>query len=239
MEVCKCILPLRHQGTLNSRRGASRPLRLVKAKERLERPFTTPRVFTLKVEEETSEILLSLAWCSKLRLTTGVQPRPCHEEFHGPRSGTDYQVALATTIVVIRVIDDELLRVLVQNQCVCPFQALKPHKEWCSISVYAPQQKRKRNKRNNFGCSFAEAEKSPSNFSMESQRVLRQSMSFCLRQPFNLRNEQNMEKTPAGFDCPAVSAAEFVAVNDENECTKPIKADKDNFGMYSKLQKYH
>ncbi|GFV19154.1 uncharacterized protein TNCV_3223721 [Trichonephila clavipes] len=37
---------------------------------------------------------------------------------------------------------------------------------WCSISVYTYQQKCKRNKRNNFGCSFSEAEKSASNFSM-------------------------------------------------------------------------
>ncbi|PRD30766.1 UNVERIFIED_CONTAM: hypothetical protein NCL1_25409 [Trichonephila clavipes] len=34
------------------------------------------------------------------------------------------------------------------------------------FSVYAHQQKSQRNKRNNFGCSFAEAEKSASNFSM-------------------------------------------------------------------------
>ncbi|GFX79646.1 hypothetical protein TNCV_826341 [Trichonephila clavipes] len=37
-------------------------------------------------------------------------------------------------------------------------------REQCSNSVYAHQQKRERNKRNNFGCSFAEAEKSASTF---------------------------------------------------------------------------
>ncbi|GFW49386.1 hypothetical protein TNCV_3058931 [Trichonephila clavipes] len=44
-------------------------------------------------------------------------------------------------------------------------------KKWCSISVYDHQQKRERNKINNFGCSLAEAEKSASNASMWRKRA--------------------------------------------------------------------
>ncbi|GFU47798.1 uncharacterized protein TNCV_4465421 [Trichonephila clavipes] len=36
MDVCKCIVPLRHGGTLNSRRVASAHVRLVKGEEKLE-----------------------------------------------------------------------------------------------------------------------------------------------------------------------------------------------------------
>ncbi|GFW32357.1 hypothetical protein TNCV_675161 [Trichonephila clavipes] len=46
MDVCKCIVPLRPVGTLNSRRAASPLMRLVEGGER---PLTTPRVFSLKI----------------------------------------------------------------------------------------------------------------------------------------------------------------------------------------------
>ncbi|GFV23078.1 uncharacterized protein TNCV_5101731 [Trichonephila clavipes] len=36
MDVCKCIVPLRHGGTLNSRRAASPPMWLVEGDERWE-----------------------------------------------------------------------------------------------------------------------------------------------------------------------------------------------------------
>ncbi|GFW37966.1 hypothetical protein TNCV_4631671 [Trichonephila clavipes] len=36
MDVCKCIMPLRHGGTLNSRRAASPLVRLVEREERWE-----------------------------------------------------------------------------------------------------------------------------------------------------------------------------------------------------------
>ncbi|GFW97746.1 hypothetical protein TNCV_1425091 [Trichonephila clavipes] len=38
MDVCKCIVPLRHGGTLNSHRAASLLVRLVEGKERRSRP---------------------------------------------------------------------------------------------------------------------------------------------------------------------------------------------------------
>ncbi|GFU68695.1 hypothetical protein TNCV_309101 [Trichonephila clavipes] len=46
MDVCKCILPLRHGCTLNNRRAA-RPLVWLVEEERGGRPLTTPRVFSL------------------------------------------------------------------------------------------------------------------------------------------------------------------------------------------------
>ncbi|GFS86101.1 hypothetical protein TNCV_1583471 [Trichonephila clavipes] len=39
MDVCKCIVPLRHGGTLNSRRAASPLMRLVEGEERWEPPY--------------------------------------------------------------------------------------------------------------------------------------------------------------------------------------------------------
>ncbi|GFY11133.1 uncharacterized protein TNCV_4471191 [Trichonephila clavipes] len=41
MDVCKCIVPLRHGGTLNSRRVASPLVRLVEGKERWEALITS------------------------------------------------------------------------------------------------------------------------------------------------------------------------------------------------------
>ncbi|GFU18194.1 hypothetical protein TNCV_2033441 [Trichonephila clavipes] len=67
-DVCKCIVPLRHGGTLNSRRAASPLVRLVEEEERLN--LAIPRGFFLKSEMEPSEIVFSPVWCSKLRLTT-------------------------------------------------------------------------------------------------------------------------------------------------------------------------
>ncbi|GFS70940.1 transposable element Tcb2 transposase [Trichonephila clavipes] len=61
---CKCIMPSRHGGTLYSRRAAS-PL--------VSPPLTTPRVFFLKMGMKPSKIVLSSAWCSKLKLTTGAK----------------------------------------------------------------------------------------------------------------------------------------------------------------------
>ncbi|GFV05033.1 hypothetical protein TNCV_222501 [Trichonephila clavipes] len=44
MDVCKCIVPSRHGGTLNSRLGVSPLVRLVEGKERLE--LLDPTVFS-------------------------------------------------------------------------------------------------------------------------------------------------------------------------------------------------
>ncbi|GFX04160.1 uncharacterized protein TNCV_3973091 [Trichonephila clavipes] len=43
MDVCKCIVPSRHGGTLNSRRAASPLVRLVEGKERWEAPGHLPQ----------------------------------------------------------------------------------------------------------------------------------------------------------------------------------------------------
>ncbi|GFW21201.1 uncharacterized protein TNCV_1948251 [Trichonephila clavipes] len=49
MGVCKCIVPARHGGTLNSRRAASPLVRLVEGEERWEATDLTTRVFSLKI----------------------------------------------------------------------------------------------------------------------------------------------------------------------------------------------
>ncbi|GFT28732.1 uncharacterized protein TNCV_3584671 [Trichonephila clavipes] len=71
MDVCKCIVPLRHGGTLNSRRAASPLVWLMEGVVRWEAP-DHPQVSSLKIGEETSQIVVSPVWRSKLRLTTGV-----------------------------------------------------------------------------------------------------------------------------------------------------------------------
>ncbi|GFX50460.1 hypothetical protein TNCV_770321 [Trichonephila clavipes] len=47
MDVCKCIVPSRHWGTLNSHRAASPLVRLVEGEERWE-AFDQYRIFSLK-----------------------------------------------------------------------------------------------------------------------------------------------------------------------------------------------
>ncbi|GFU09306.1 uncharacterized protein TNCV_1586941 [Trichonephila clavipes] len=72
MDVCKCIGPSRHGGTLNSRRAASPLVRLVEGKERWEAPDHSQGVFLLNWGGNEPKIVLSPVWCSKLQLTTGV-----------------------------------------------------------------------------------------------------------------------------------------------------------------------
>ncbi|GFV23558.1 uncharacterized protein TNCV_1906861 [Trichonephila clavipes] len=85
MDVCKRIVPLRHGGTLNSRRAASPLVWLVEGEERWD-ALDHPQVSSLKIGVETSPIVLSPAWCSKLRLTTGVKILALsRDEFRGPR----------------------------------------------------------------------------------------------------------------------------------------------------------
>ncbi|GFV87450.1 uncharacterized protein TNCV_4034221 [Trichonephila clavipes] len=60
MGVCKCIVPSRHWGTLNSHRAASPLVRLVEGEERWE-AFDHHRMFSLKIELEPSQIVLSPA----------------------------------------------------------------------------------------------------------------------------------------------------------------------------------
>ncbi|GFV76057.1 transposable element Tcb2 transposase [Trichonephila clavipes] len=62
IDVCKCIVPLRHRDILNGRRAAS-PLGVV---------WEDPDPFqlsSLKIGVETSQIVLSPVWGSKLQLT--------------------------------------------------------------------------------------------------------------------------------------------------------------------------
>ncbi|GFT70964.1 uncharacterized protein TNCV_694941 [Trichonephila clavipes] len=61
MDVCKCIVSLRHGGPLNSRRAASLLVRLVEEKERWE-ALTTSRVLFLKIGVEPSQIEVSPGW---------------------------------------------------------------------------------------------------------------------------------------------------------------------------------
>ncbi|GFS65210.1 uncharacterized protein TNCV_2450731 [Trichonephila clavipes] len=69
MDICKCIVPSRHEGTINSRRAASPLVWLVEREERWEAP-DHPQVSSLKIGVETSQIVLSSVWCSKLRIMT-------------------------------------------------------------------------------------------------------------------------------------------------------------------------
>ncbi|GFT15866.1 hypothetical protein TNCV_3314531 [Trichonephila clavipes] len=71
MDVCKCIVPLLHGDTLNSRRAASPLVGLVEG-EGGGRPLAIPKVFYLKIDVEPSQIVLLPAWCSKLRIAKGV-----------------------------------------------------------------------------------------------------------------------------------------------------------------------
>ncbi|GFU13509.1 HTH_Tnp_Tc3_2 domain-containing protein [Trichonephila clavipes] len=57
MDVRKCIVPMWHGGTLNSRRAASPLVRLVEEVERWEAPDST--LFSFKIGVETSQIVLS------------------------------------------------------------------------------------------------------------------------------------------------------------------------------------
>ncbi|GFX65605.1 hypothetical protein TNCV_4093001 [Trichonephila clavipes] len=82
MDICKCILPLRHEGTQRSSRKTSR--KVGRRGKRCDTPLTTPRMFSLKIGVELSQIVLSPGWCSKLRITIGVQLTPCRDEFRGP-----------------------------------------------------------------------------------------------------------------------------------------------------------
>ncbi|GFX93773.1 hypothetical protein TNCV_1589491 [Trichonephila clavipes] len=78
-------VPLRHDSTLNNSRASSALVRLAGG------ALTTPRVFSLEVEVEPSQNVLSPAWCSKLRLTTRFHLALCRDEF------LVTQVALVTT----------------------------------------------------------------------------------------------------------------------------------------------
>ncbi|GFX99581.1 uncharacterized protein TNCV_5026351 [Trichonephila clavipes] len=55
----------------------------------------------------TSKFVLSPAWCSRPRPTTGVLLAPCHDEFRGPRS--DYVRQVETSVSVVHEMIDTLV----------------------------------------------------------------------------------------------------------------------------------
>ncbi|GFT89937.1 hypothetical protein TNCV_1666501 [Trichonephila clavipes] len=57
MDVCKCIVPSRHEGTVNSRRAASPLVRVVEGVERWQAP-DHPQVSSLTIGVGTSQIVL-------------------------------------------------------------------------------------------------------------------------------------------------------------------------------------
>ncbi|GFS77388.1 uncharacterized protein TNCV_4566211 [Trichonephila clavipes] len=72
IDVFKCIVSLRHGNTLNFRRAASPLVRLLEEEERLEASEHTQGVLPQNWDETQPQIVVSPAWCSKLRKTTGV-----------------------------------------------------------------------------------------------------------------------------------------------------------------------
>ncbi|GFX86815.1 cullin-4A [Trichonephila clavipes] len=83
MDVCKCIVPSRHGGTLNSRRAASHLVRLVGREERWEPP-DYPRVFSLKIGGTKQN---STVTCMVLKAKANVRRKNLalsRDEFRGP-----------------------------------------------------------------------------------------------------------------------------------------------------------
>ncbi|GFU67775.1 uncharacterized protein TNCV_3134401 [Trichonephila clavipes] len=82
MDVCKCIVPSWHGGTLNSRRAASPLVRLVEREGRWEIPDFTQGVLPQNLGE--TEINRSVT-CMVLKSTVNDQRHLtlCHDEFRG------------------------------------------------------------------------------------------------------------------------------------------------------------
>ncbi|GFU75223.1 uncharacterized protein TNCV_2056661 [Trichonephila clavipes] len=85
MDVCQCIVPSRHRGTLNSRRAASPLVRLVEGKERWE--ASDPQS-VLPLNWGRTELNRSVT-CMVLKATANDRRHlvVCHDEFRAPRSG--------------------------------------------------------------------------------------------------------------------------------------------------------
>ncbi|GFU53232.1 uncharacterized protein TNCV_2952731 [Trichonephila clavipes] len=86
MEVCKCIVPSRHGGTLNSCRAASPLVRLVEGEERWE-VFDHPQS-VLPLNWGGTELNRTIT-CMVLKATANDRRHivHCHDEFRGPQSG--------------------------------------------------------------------------------------------------------------------------------------------------------
>ncbi|GFW84029.1 uncharacterized protein TNCV_1661981 [Trichonephila clavipes] len=86
MDVCKCVVPLRHGGTLNSRRAASPLVRFVEGEERWEDPDHPQGVLPQnwgKIEINRSVTCMVFKATANDRRHLAL----CHDEIRGPRSG--------------------------------------------------------------------------------------------------------------------------------------------------------
>ncbi|GFV20415.1 uncharacterized protein TNCV_4141761 [Trichonephila clavipes] len=94
MDVCKCIVPLRHGDTLNSRLAANPLVRLVEREERWEASDYPQSVLPLNwggTEPNSSVtcMVLKAAAIDKRHLAL------CHDAFRGPRSGLCRSVGIS------------------------------------------------------------------------------------------------------------------------------------------------
>ncbi|GFV50937.1 hypothetical protein TNCV_301981 [Trichonephila clavipes] len=88
MGVCKYIVPLRHGGTLNSRRASSPLVRLGEREVRWKAPNPPQGCSSSKLGWNRTKSYCHLYGAQGLRLTTGVHLAPCHDEFCGSGSDT-------------------------------------------------------------------------------------------------------------------------------------------------------
>ncbi|GFT07038.1 uncharacterized protein TNCV_1415821 [Trichonephila clavipes] len=86
MDVCKCIVPVRHRGTLNSRQAASPLVRMVEGGERWETSDHPQSVFPLNWGGIGRNRTVT---CMVLKATANDRHHLalCQDEFRGPRSG--------------------------------------------------------------------------------------------------------------------------------------------------------
>ncbi|GFT11451.1 zinc finger protein [Trichonephila clavipes] len=86
MDVCKCIVPARHRGTLNNRRVASPLVRLVEGEDRWEASDHPQSVLPPNrggIEPNRTVTCMELKATANNRRHLAL----CHDEFRGPRSG--------------------------------------------------------------------------------------------------------------------------------------------------------
>ncbi|GFX91348.1 uncharacterized protein TNCV_3688121 [Trichonephila clavipes] len=83
MDVCKCIVPYRHGGTLNSCQAASPLVRLEEGEERWETPKHPPGVLLQNWDETELNRYIP---CMMLKATANNRRHSalCHDEFRGP-----------------------------------------------------------------------------------------------------------------------------------------------------------
>ncbi|GFX16162.1 uncharacterized protein TNCV_4704181 [Trichonephila clavipes] len=86
MDVCKCIVPARHGGTLNSRRAASPLVRLVEGEEKWKASDYPQSILPINWGGIEPNRIVT---CMVLKVTANDWRHLvlCHDEFRGPRSG--------------------------------------------------------------------------------------------------------------------------------------------------------